>query len=138
MTRTILSMLAVLAVSAFAQSDFAVVVNKSNPATHVTKAQLRRMVSGDMTSWPEGEKVSVLLAGPGEPARAAMLKEICGMSESDFGLFVTRKTFAGSNAMPKIQPSTTAVRQKVPLSPGAVGIIPAADVDDTVKVIPVD
>jgi ABC-type phosphate transport system substrate-binding protein len=127
-----------LAASAFAQSGFAVIVSKSNPATHVTKAQLRRMITGESNTWPAGGKVSVMLAGPGEVARVAMLKEICGMSESDFGKFISQKAFAGDSAAPKILPSAAVVLKVVQLTPGALGIVAAGDVNDSVKALIVD
>jgi hypothetical protein len=69
MIKRILVTLTALAASAFGQSGFEVIVSKSNPATHMPKAQLRRMVLGDMTSWPAGGKVLVVIATPGDPAR---------------------------------------------------------------------
>jgi ABC-type phosphate transport system substrate-binding protein len=124
---------------AFAQSDFAVVVEKSNPASHVTKAQLRRMIMGEVTVWPAGGKILVVLAASGDPARAAMLKQICGMSESDFVKYLAQKAFGGGDsAAPKTLPSTAVVRQVVQLTPKSLGIIGTGDVNDTVKVLAVD
>jgi ABC-type phosphate transport system substrate-binding protein len=138
MIKRILITLVALAASACGQSGFAVVVSKANPATHVTKAQLRRMVLGEMNAWPAGGKVQVLMATAGDPARAAMLKEICGMSESDFGKYIAQKAFAGDSAAPKTLPSTAVVVKVVQLTPGGIGIVAAGDVNDTVKLIPVD
>jgi len=138
MIKRILVTLTALAASAFGQSGFAVIVSKSNPATHMPKAQLRRMVLGDMTSWPAGGKVLVVIATPGDPARGAMLKQICGMSESDFGKYISQKAFGGDSAAPKVLPSTAVVVKVVKLTPGGLGIVAASDADDSVKVLPVD
>jgi ABC-type phosphate transport system substrate-binding protein len=138
MIKRILITSMVLSTSALAQSGFAVVVSKSNPATHVSKADLRRMVTGEMNTWPAGGKVLVLLASPDEPARVAMLKQICGMSESDFGKYISQKAFAGGSGAPKILPSTAVVVKVVQLSPGGIGIVAPGDVSDAVKLIPVD
>lgn len=138
MIKRILIVVFALAGPVFAQSGFAVVVSKSNPATNITKAQLRRMVTGELNAWPAGGKVLVLLASPGEPARVAMLKEICGMSESDFGKFITQKAFAGDSTAPKVLPSTGVVIKAVQLSPGGIGIVAVGDVNDGVKVLAVN
>jgi hypothetical protein len=138
MTERILFTILALAASGFAQSSFAVVVSKSNPATHVTKAQLRRMVMGEMNAWPAGGKVAVMLPGPGDPARVAMLKEVCGMSESDFGKYIAQKAFGGDTTAPKILPSTAVVAKVVQLTGGSVGIVSAGDVNDAVKLLAVD
>ena len=138
MIKLILITALALAGSAFAQSGFAVVVSKANPATNITKAQLRRMVTGELNAWPAGGKVLVLLASPDEPARVAMLKQICGMSESDFGKYITQKAFGGDSAAPKILPSTGVVIKVVQLSPGGIGIVGTGDVNDNVKVLMVN
>jgi ABC-type phosphate transport system substrate-binding protein len=138
MIKRIVVTLTALAASAFAQSDFAVVVGKSNPAVSITKAQLRRMITGEMKSWPAGGKVQVVLAIPGDPARAAMLKEVCGMSESDFGKFLAQKSFGGDSTAPKILPSTAVVIKVVQLLAGSVGIVSTGDVTDAVKPLPLN
>jgi ABC-type phosphate transport system substrate-binding protein len=122
-----------------AADGFAVVVAKSNPATHITRAQLRRMMLGEMKTWPSGEKVTVLFAGAGEVSRVAALKEICGMTEADFGRFTLQASFTGSDAqLPRTFPSTTAVSKIVQYVPGGVGIVARGDVVEGVKLIPVD
>jgi hypothetical protein len=138
MIKRILVTVAALTASAFAQSDFAVVVNKSNPATHITKVQLRRMVMGELNAWPAGGKVSAMLASVGDPARTAMLKEICGMSETDFGKYLAQKAFGGDSNPPKVLPSTAVVVKVVNLTAGGIGIVAAGDINDTVKRLPVD
>jgi ABC-type phosphate transport system substrate-binding protein len=139
MINRILIGIVALAASAFAQSDFAVVVEKSNPATHITKVQLRRMIMGEMNAWPGGGKVLIMLAASGDPARGAMLKQICGMSESDFVKYLAQKAFGGGEgAALKTLPSTAVVRQVVQFTPKSLGIVGAGDVNDTVKLLPVD
>jgi hypothetical protein len=138
MIKRIIVTLTALAASALGQSNFAVIVAKSNPATHIAKAQLRRMVMGELNAWPAGGKVSVMLAGPGDAARVAMLKDVCGMSESDFGKYVAQKAFGGDSSAPKILPSTAVVLKVVQLTAGAVGVVSAGDVNDSVKLLPVD
>jgi ABC-type phosphate transport system substrate-binding protein len=138
MITRILITFAALSASAFGQSSFAVIVGKSNPAEHITKAQLRRMVLGEMTTWPAGGKVLVVIATSGDPARAAMLKEICGMSESDFGKYLSQKAFAGDSAAPKTVPSTALVLKVVQLTAGGLGIVSVGDVNDTVKRLTVE
>jgi hypothetical protein len=96
------------------------------------------MVMGEMNAWPAGGKVLVLLAGPGDPARAAMLKTICGMSESDFVKYIAQKAFGGNGAAPKVLPSTGVVLKVVQLTPGGIGIVAPGDVNETVKVLPIE
>lgn len=138
MIQRILILIAGLATAAAAQEGFSVVVAKSSPETQVTRAQLRRMILAEATTWPSGAKVTVLLGPAGDAARAAALKQICGMTESEFSKFVLHLGFSGEvKSVPKSLPSTAAVRQLVQLNAGSVGIVAPGDVNDTVKVLQV-
>jgi ABC-type phosphate transport system substrate-binding protein len=119
--------------------DLVVVVNKSNSVDNVTKAQLKKMILGEQPSWSAGKKVSVVLRATGQPERDGVLRSVCGMSEDDFNQSWMRASFNGSTATPpKSLPTGQAVRQSVAGSPGAIGFLRAADVDETVKPVTVD
>src|SRR5712691_587481 len=103
-----------------ADDDLAVVVNKTNAADNLTKAQLRKLVLGEQSSWPGGKKVSVILRGPGQPERDGVLRSVCGMSEDDFNQHLMHANFNGeTGGAPKALASGVAVRQLVASIPGA-------------------
>src|SRR5882724_2464030 len=119
-----------------ADSDLAVVVNKSNAVDNLTKGQLRKIVLGEQSSWPGGKKVSVLLRTPGQPERDGVLHSVCGMSEDDFNQHLMHANFSGdSGGAPKALGSAVAVRQLVISVPGAIGFLRVADVNVSVKVV---
>jgi ABC-type phosphate transport system substrate-binding protein len=122
-----------------ADDDLVVVVNKSNSVDNVTKAQLKKMILGEQSSWSAGKKVTVVLRAPGQPERDGVLRSVCGMSEDDFNQSWMRASFNGTTATPpKSLASGAAVRQSVTTIAGAVGFLRASDVDDTVKTVTVD
>jgi phosphate transport system substrate-binding protein len=122
-----------------ADDDLAVVVNKSNPVDGLTKAQLRKLVMGEQASWSAGKKVSVILRAPGQPEREGVLRAICGMSEEEFNQHLMHAAFNGDNASPpKALGSAEAVRALVSSIPGGIGFLKAADVNDSVKAVPLD
>jgi phosphate transport system substrate-binding protein len=122
-----------------AGSDLAVVVNKANTTSNLTKSELRKLVLGEQESWPGGTKVTVTLRAQGNPERAAVLKAICRMSEDEYIQHSMHSDFVGaaSNA-PKVVSSAAAVRQMVSTVPGAIGFLPLSEVNDTVKVVSVE
>jgi len=122
-----------------AGSDLAVVVNKANTTSNLTKSELRKLVLGEQESWPGGMKVTVTLRAQGNPERAAVLKIVCRMSEDEYIQHSMHADFVGaaSNA-PKIVSSAAAVRQLVSTVPGAIGFLPLSEVNDTVKVVSVE
>ncbi len=122
-----------------AGDDLAVIINKANPATNLTKSQLRKLVLAEQESWPSGQKVIVVLRAPGVAERDGTLRSVCRMSEDDYNQHVMHSSFGGSSAAPpKVLASGVAVRQFVASSPGAVGFVRLADVDSSVKVISVE
>ncbi len=131
--------LAVPCVMFAADNDLAVVVNKANSVSNLTKSQLRKLVLGEQGSWPGGAKVTVALRSPGSPERSGVLKVVCRMSEDDYTQHSMHSDFTGESITPpRILSSNAAIRQFVASSPGAVGFIPLKDVNDSVKVISVD
>ena len=122
-----------------ADNDLAVVVNKANSVSNLTKSQLRKLVLGEQGSWPGGSKVTVALRNPGSPERTAVLKIVCRMSEDDYTQHSMHSDFTGESVTPpKVLSSNTAIRQLVASSPGAIGFLPMKDVNDSVKVVSVD
>jgi ABC-type phosphate transport system substrate-binding protein len=122
-----------------ADNDLAVVVNKANSASNLTKSQLRKLVLGEQGSWPGGVKVTVALRAPGNPERAGVLRAVCRMSEDDYIQHSMHADFTNEGASaPKIVASASAVRQMVGSVPGAIGFLPLKEVNDSVKVVSVD
>jgi ABC-type phosphate transport system substrate-binding protein len=122
-----------------ADDDLAVVVNKTNPVDNLTKAQLKKMILGEQSSWPGNKKVNVILRATGQPEREGVLRSVCGMSEDDFNQHWMHANLNGDTASPpKSLGSAEAVRQLVMSIPGAIGFLRASDVNATVKVVTVD
>jgi ABC-type phosphate transport system substrate-binding protein len=145
MKKTLFTLAALAATStlfvpaAAAADGFVAVVAKNSTETKISHAQLRRIITGEASAWPDGAKASVLMGPAGDAARAAALKTVCGMSEADYGRFLLHQNFNGEGkASAKTMPSAIAVRQFVTVTPGAIGIVSAADVNDSVKALTVE
>ena len=137
-TRLLLLMMT-FAASAFTQQGFSVAVNKDNPATSITKAQLRRMMMGETPSWPGGAKVMIVLGPAGDSSRVAALKQICGMTEADFAKQVLQASFAGGGASPvKTLPSASSVRKVVAIAAGALGIVDGPQAGTGIKILTIE
>jgi ABC-type phosphate transport system substrate-binding protein len=131
--------LSVPAVTLAAPNDLAVVVNKSNSTSNLTKSEVRKLVLGEQESWPGGVKVTVALLGPGSPARTAVLRVVCRMSEDEYVQHALHSDFTGeSTNPPRIVASDAAILQMVASVPGAVGFVPFNEVNGSVKVVSVE
>jgi phosphate transport system substrate-binding protein len=131
--------LAVPLVTFAAGADLAVVVNKMNSTSNLTKSELRKLVLGEQESWPGGMKVTVALRSPGNPERVAVLRAVCRMSEDEYIQHAMHSDFVGeATNPPKIVGSSAAVRQLVASVPGAIGFLPMNELNDSVKVVSVE
>jgi ABC-type phosphate transport system substrate-binding protein len=127
-----------------AADDVAVIVNKSNPVSAFTMADLRKILLGPRPRWTSGYEITVLMTPPGQPERSGTLTIVCGMSETDFNLHFVRGLRHADGSIndngysPKVLNSGVQLRQSVASGPNAVGFIKASEVDSSVKVVSVD
>jgi ABC-type phosphate transport system substrate-binding protein len=128
-----------------AADDVAVIVNKSNPVSAFTMAELQKILLGPRPKWTSGKEIAVLMTQPGQPERSGTIKIVCGMSETDFNLHFVRglrkadgSTTGDNGYSPKVFSSGAQLRQSVASGANAVGFIKASEVDDSVKVVSVD
>ncbi|MDQ2773751.1 MAG: hypothetical protein M3Y57_02315 [Acidobacteriota bacterium] len=120
-------------------SDLAVIVNKQTAVLALTSRDLRGMLLGQTEHWPNGQKVVVASLPIELPETKLLLKQICGMSEGDFKRYFMQLAFQGKAvSAPHILKSPAAIKALVGATPGALGIIPAHDVDSAVNVVSLD
>lgn len=122
-----------------ATEPLAIVVNRSNPIDDVTSAELRRIFLGTRSHWANGRRITLVMREPGEPERATILREVCGMTEDQLKNHFLHGLFTGEILVsPKILSSPTGVRKFIFNVPGAIGYLRLGDVDATVKVLRID
>jgi ABC-type phosphate transport system substrate-binding protein len=117
------------------------VANKSNASVFkMNKSDAKKLLLGQITSWPNGGRVVVVLGNVGSVDRSAVLQKICGMNEAEYTRHNLQATFMGDTVASVIQAdSAAAVRGLVKSNPGAVGFLHQSEVDDNVKAVwPVD
>jgi ABC-type phosphate transport system substrate-binding protein len=123
----------------YSEENLAIVVNLSNPVRNLTKVQLRKIFLGEVNYWPNGHRVTLVMRHPGDPERKTVLREVCQMSEEEYKNHFLHGLFTGDILWtPKILETSSGVRKFVFNVPGAIGYLRPADVDATVKVVPID
>jgi ABC-type phosphate transport system substrate-binding protein len=113
------------------------VANKSNTAaSKMNKSEVKKLILGETTTWPGGEKVKVVMGGVGSVDRTAVLQRVCGMSEAEYTRHNLQASFMGETAAPVYQAaSAAAVKNFVRANPGAVGFLHESEVDNSVKAV---
>ncbi|MER3544345.1 MAG: hypothetical protein C4311_06995 [Chloroflexota bacterium] len=111
-----------------AVTGVAVVVHPSNPLRALTLAQLRSLFKGEITSWAQlgsfAQNVVVLSREDGSGIRRAFESQVMGEQ---------RVTLTAA-----IMPQDTAVIEAVAATPGAIGYISSASIDQRVNVVAIE
>jgi len=117
----------------------AIIVNVANPLQSLSVVELRKIFRAEENYWPNGHHITIALPEPGQPEREVVLKEIYRMSERDFTRHFVQATFTGEAlSAPKTLATASGLRKFIFNVPGAIGCIPADEVDTTVKVVRLD
>lgn len=124
----------------FAQSgDLTVIGEKKSASAAVSSKELKSMLLGEKDHWAGGAKVVVVMTPLDSPATQEVLKSVCQMSEADFKRYFMQLQFQGKpSSPPKFLPNAAAIKAFVAATPGALGIVPAAQADASVTVVSVD
>jgi ABC-type phosphate transport system substrate-binding protein len=117
----------------------AIVVNRGNPLTEISLADLRRVFRGQRSRWSNGRRVTLVMRDPGAPERLAILQSLYGLEEEQYRRTYLQAVFSGeATDAPKTLASTNGVLRFVYNVPGAIGYVRARDVDASVKMLRVD
>jgi ABC-type phosphate transport system substrate-binding protein len=117
----------------------AIIVNHANPVDRLTLPELRRIFMLETQTWPNGRKITLVLRQEGQPERAEAIRLICGLSGSEYSRHVLYQTFRGSVGWgPRSILSAGAMLRFVFNAPGAIGYVPANEVNGTTKVLRID
>ena len=118
------------------RASLAIIVNTQNPVDALSLDDLRRMLLGEVTRWPDGRKITIAMRDAGQPERDAVLRLVCRMSDQDFTRYLLQATFRGElQSAPKVLDTPTGVRRFVFNVPGAIGYVRGDEVDGSVKVL---
>jgi hypothetical protein len=148
LTRRILFVLLPLAAAtAVARADepgtrpqpLAIVVARSSGLRNISATELEKIFRGERPRDPDGNRYVVLMREPGCAERVAALAAIYRMTEAEYKKYFLQATFTGAlQSAPKQVRGAAALRQVIAETPGAIGYLKVADVDDTVRVLAID
>lgn len=111
-----------------ARDGIAIIVHPSNPVTALTKEQVIKIFSGEITNWNQ--------VGGNNSAITVISREEGSGTRTAFEEMVMGKTLITPKAI--LQPSNGAVRTAVSATPLSIGYISLGYVDKTVKALEID
>ena len=121
---------------AAAHESVAIIVNNENKLSELPIGELRRMLIGEVTRWPDGRKITIAMRESGQPERDAVLRLVCRMNDQDFTRYLLQAAYRGElQGGPKLLDTSMGVRRFVFNVPGAIGYVRGDEVDGSVKVL---
>ncbi len=113
----------------------AVIVNKGNPATVLSKNDLRPIFQTTKTSWNDGSHATPVNLPPDNDLRREFDLAVLGMDPAKIEQYWMDRKIRGGEHPPQKLPSVPIVLKIVAAKREAVGYVPKSAVDASVKVV---
>jgi len=115
----------------------AFVVNKNNPVSNLSLAELREILLGTREFWKGSQKIVMLLPNSGRERETTL--RLVDMTDSRYKAYWVERTSAGrAVGAPAAVSSSGIALGLVTETLGAIAVVPLADVRDSVKVVRID
>lgn len=119
----------------FAVAEIAIIVHPSASFTSLTEDQVSRIFLGKTKIFPTGDRAVPINQTSGDEITDKFNLKICKKNESQYRAYWSRLIFTGREIPPKNAGSDKEVIEQVANTPGYVGYIDTAMVNDRIKVV---
>jgi len=117
----------------------AIVVDRNNPVSNVSLAELREMFFGDRQWWGHNRPIALVTMARGSAERETVLRAIYKMDEKAFEKYFFFEVYRGEMPNGPTRLTTASeVKKFVSRKQGALGYMRASDVDSSVKVLRIE
>ena len=117
---------------------FVVIVNPANPVKSLTNAELQRIFRKQSRMWPHGEQIVPVDWDSTHYLRAVFSKQVLNRSVREMAEYWVQQSMTQGLTPPSTQRSARSVLRFVASVPGAISYVPPSEVDDTVRVVPIN
>jgi ABC-type phosphate transport system substrate-binding protein len=131
-----LLLVAAAATAAYA-TEFAVIVNPSNPVRAMSLAEFGRILKGKSPIWPTGRNVAIVLRDPGSPGMKFVIEKVMGVGVEEGEKLLSDATHRTSSPVTFAQ-SDAEIVKFVESNPSAIGVVDVYNISGGVKVIRID
>jgi ABC-type phosphate transport system substrate-binding protein len=114
-----------------------IITNKNIPENSLTKAEIKKIYSGDITQWSDHSTIILTVHGDSD-LHKNFLKEYVKKTPMQFKRTWRNLLFSGKGKMPKKVDSFEALVDYVSKNDGAIGYVTQDVVTDNVRAIPLD
>jgi len=125
---------ACLMASPLALADVVIIGHPSGPDS-ISANQVRDLYLNRSQALPDGQSAKPFELPEGDATRAEFHSKVTGRNDAQLKAFWSQQVFTGRGQPPEEAGNASAMKAQVASTPGAIGYIDSADVDDSVKVI---
>lgn len=118
-------------------TDFAVVVNPSNPVRQLTLADLGKIFKAKTASWPGGKSITIVLRNPDAAGTKFVIEKVLGANFDEGKALLTDPSRKTSVPVVFAQ-SDDEILKVVEGNAGAIGVIDVYNITGGVKVVKID
>ncbi len=115
----------------FSANAQTIVVNTTVPPTAISKTAVQAIFGMRMRTWPDDTPITVYVLKTSDPLHADFCKNVLGVFPHQLRRAWDRLVFSGTGQAPREVSSLNEMRERVAMTPGAIGYLPQDDVDDT-------
>lgn len=130
----LLLLLLTLPATGLSATEVALIVNRDNPVTSLTLAQVKQIFLGQKHFWPHGNSVTLLLHEE-DAIHQRFVQQLLDKSPRQYQLYWKRELFSGTGVPPRRHPDDLAIKSAVAADPDAISYIDAQSLDDSIKQI---
>lgn len=118
-----------------ASAGVAVIGNSGLSVESITAAQAADIFLGKMTKLPDGTPLTVIEHQDGDSVKDEFYNKVVGKSASQLKAYWAKLVFTGEGVPPKEYAGDKVVKDRVSVTPGAIGYVSDGSVDKSVKVL---
>jgi len=127
LTRTAVFMVSVVMLPATARGqDQVIAVNADVPVSSVSYVTLKKILTGQITDWSDGQPIVLVLPPPGSSAMSWACKEVLKVPEDIYRRYLAEKVLRGVIATPANAGSEAQAAAAVADTAGAIAPVPHA------------
>lgn len=115
--------------------EIAVIVHPDTRTGALNKGQLEAIFSSGRRAWDGGRTIVAFTYPPDNELRRHFDRVVLGLTPEEVGRFWVDQRVRGGGRPPRQVPDPAMMRRLVGQVPGSIGFVPAALIDDTVKVV---
>jgi hypothetical protein len=87
-------------------ASLAVIVNPKSSVDSLSSAQLRRLILGDVRSWPDQKPVAIVSLDPSSPVEQCVMSKVVRLSDAEYRRYLMSAEFRGEEPL-KLHPASS-------------------------------